>query len=110
MVKYAKFRTPNWIPPRNRELALQAARETMVLLKNNGVLPLKPGKVKTIAVVGPLADQTNVLYGNYNGPPSTTVTALDGIRKQFPNAKITFEPGTNFLLAGRTRCVPVPDD
>ena len=98
MVNYAQVPDSELDSPANRQLALQAARETMVLLKNNGVLPLRPGKTKSIAVVGPLADQTNVLYGNYNGFPSKTVTALDGIKQQFPNAKITFEPGTNFLL------------
>jgi beta-glucosidase len=53
--------------------------------------------VKRIAVVGPLADQIRVLEGNYNGTPSRATTALDGIRKQFPNAEVVFEPGTNFL-------------
>jgi beta-glucosidase len=47
----------------------------MVLLKNDGTLPLKQGKLK-IAVVGPLADQTRYLLGNYNGTPSHTVSVL----------------------------------
>ncbi len=75
----------------------------MVLLKNNGVLPLGPA-VKKIAVVGPLADEIRVLEGNYNGTPSRATTALDGIRKQFRGAEVTFEPGTNFLRSPR----PVP--
>jgi beta-glucosidase len=80
----------------HRQLALQLARESMVLLKNDGILPLakRPSK---IAVVGPLADSARVLLGNYNGTPSRSTTALAGIRKQFPEAKILFEPGTNFL-------------
>jgi beta-glucosidase len=96
MVKYARTPASELDSAANRVLALQAARQTMVLLKNNGLLPLKK-TVKRIAVVGPLADVKTVLYGNYNGTPSKTVTALDGIRAEFPNAKITFEPGTNFL-------------
>ncbi len=87
--------------PQHRALALRPARESMVLLKNNGALPLKPG-VRRIAVVGPLADQVDVLLGNYNGQPKNPVTALAGIRAAFPNATITFEPGTNFLRALET--------
>jgi beta-glucosidase len=80
----------------HRELALQAARESIVLLKNNGTLPLSAG-IKKIAVIGPLAESVLVLHGNYAGTASHATTALDGIRKQFPSAEITYEPGTNFL-------------
>ena len=82
----------------HRLLALRAARESIVLLKNNGTLPIK-ANVKRIAVIGPLADQVTPLLGNYNGTPSHPVTALEGLKRQFPNARITFEPGTNFLRA-----------
>jgi len=80
----------------HRELALKTARESMVLLKNDGVLPFA-ASVKKILVVGPLADQTGVLHGNYSGTASHAVTALEGIRKQFGGAQVSFEPGTNFL-------------
>jgi len=80
----------------HRELALKIARESMVLLKNDGVLPFAPS-VKKILVVGPLADQTGVLHGNYSGTASHAVTALEGIRKQFPAAQVTYVDGTNFL-------------
>jgi beta-glucosidase len=82
--------------PAHRELALMIARESMVLLKNDGVLPLA-AKTARIAVVGPLADSKRVLLGNYNGMPSRSTTVLEGIRKQYPGAKILFEPGTSFL-------------
>jgi beta-glucosidase len=68
----------------------------MVLLKNDGVLPLKPD-VKRIALIGPLADQTRVLLGNYNGIPTHSVSVLDGLKAEFPAATITFVPGTQFL-------------
>jgi beta-glucosidase len=68
----------------------------MVLLKNDGVLPLKTSGIR-IAVVGPLAEQTQVLLGNYNGIPSHTVSVLEGLRKEFPGATINFVPGTQFL-------------
>jgi len=80
----------------HRELALKTARESMVLLKNDGVLPFAGG-VKKILVVGPLADQTAVLHGNYSGTASHAVTALEGIRKQFPGAQVSYQPGTDFL-------------
>jgi beta-glucosidase len=83
----------------HRLLALKIARESLVLLKNDGVLPLaRPAR---IAVVGPLADSKRVLLGNYNGMPSRSTTALEGIKKQFPEAQILFEPGTAFLRANQ---------
>ena len=70
-------------------------------MKNDGILPLLRSP-KTIAVVGPLADSSRVLLGNYNGSPSRSTTVLDGIRKQFPQAAVTFAPGTAFLRGGAT--------
>jgi beta-glucosidase len=81
--------------PAHRELARRIANESMVLLKNDGVLPLK--SAKRIAIVGPLADQTAVLLGNYNGSTSHTVTVLEGMKGEFPEAKISYVPGTQFL-------------
>ncbi len=80
----------------HRALALQLARESMVLLKNDGLLPFAKAPAR-IAVVGPLADSARVLLGNYNGFPSRSTTALAGLQKQFPQAKIVFEPGTRYL-------------
>jgi beta-glucosidase len=82
----------------HRELALKAARESMVLLKNDGVLPFAPS-VKNILVVGPLAESVQVLHGNYSGTASHAITALEGIRKQFAAAQVSYLPGTNFLRA-----------
>ena len=79
----------------HRALALKTARESMVLLKNDGVLPLSNGK--KILVVGPLAESVSVLHGNYAGTASHAVTALEGIRKQFSSARVSYQPGTNFL-------------
>lgn len=85
----------------HRALALQAARESIVLLKNDGTLPLQTN-IKKVAVIGPLAESVLVLHGNYAGTASHATTALDGIRKQFPSAEITYEPGTNFLQKEQT--------
>ena len=79
---YNKITPAMYNTPENHELALQAARKTMVLLKNaNGTLPLK-ASIGTVAVLGPNADAINMQYGNYNGeaPEEHQVTILDGIR------------------------------
>ena len=94
-VPYSKISESELDSAAHRALARQLANESMVLLKNDGVLPLK--SVKRIAVVGPLADQTAVLLGNYNGTPTHSVSVLDGLKAEFPDAKITFVPGTQFL-------------
>ncbi len=96
MVPYANTPPSEIDSPAHRQLALKTAQESMVLLKNDGVLPLG-SKMKKILVVGPLAEQTQVLHGNYAGTASHAVTALEGIRKQFGAAKVFYVPGTNFL-------------
>jgi DNA-directed RNA polymerase alpha subunit len=63
----------------HRELALKTARESMVLLKNDGILPLKKD-IEKIAVIGPNSDNLEALLGNYNGTPSRFVTPLEGIK------------------------------
>jgi beta-glucosidase len=102
-VKAAQVPDAELDSPAHRALALKLARESMVLLKNDGVLPLA-NRTTRIAVVGPLADSARVLLGNYNGYPSRAVTALAGIQTQFPNARVVFEPGTTFLRPN----LPVP--
>ncbi len=96
MVPYTKIDQKLLDGAEFRALARRLANESMVLLKNDGVLPLKTAGIK-IAVVGPLAEQTHVLLGNYNGTPTHTVSVLEGLKAEFPNAKIKFVPGTQFL-------------
>ena len=64
------------------ELAAKAARESMVLLKNNDILPLDKEQVKTIGVIGPNADSRRVMIGNYYGTSSHYTTVLEGIQKE----------------------------
>ena len=104
MVPYTKIDEKELESAEHRGLARKLANESMVLLKNDGTLPLKSG-ITRIAVVGPLADQTKVLLGNYNGTPTHSVSMLDGLKAKFPQAKITFVPGTQFL---RNDGNPVP--
>ncbi|GAA0546088.1 glycoside hydrolase family 3 protein [Rhizomicrobium palustre] len=81
------------ITPEHTALALTAAEKSLVLLKNDGILPLK-SDVK-IAVVGPLADSTRVLRGNYSAQQTgTPVSVLSGLRQALPGASITHVPFT----------------
>ncbi|UWZ84151.1 glycoside hydrolase family 3 C-terminal domain-containing protein [Occallatibacter riparius] len=105
MVPYTKIDEKELDSAEHRAHALKLANESMVLLKNDGLLPLKPG-IKKIAVVGPLADQTRPLIGNYAGQPTHIVSVMEGLKAEFPNASITYVPGTQFL---RTDGTPVPD-
>ncbi len=78
----------------HRQLSLRAARESIVLLKNeNNTLPLKKD-IKTIAVIGPSADNLGVLLGNYNGQPTKYVTPLQGIREKVSTGtRVLYSPG-----------------
>jgi beta-glucosidase len=93
---YSKIDENELNSPEHRALAGKIAEESMVLLKNDGTLPIK-SDVKNIAVVGPLADQTKVLLGNYSGRPTHTVSVMEGLKNEFPGAKITYVSGTQFL-------------
>jgi beta-glucosidase len=96
MVPYSKIDENELSSPEHRELARKLADEAMVLLKNDGTLPLKTSGIK-IAVIGPLANQTRVLLGNYNGSPTHTVSILEGLHKEFADDSIQYVPGTQFL-------------
>jgi beta-glucosidase len=88
---------------RHKTLALKAAEESLVLLKNDGILPLKPGT--RIALVGPLADATRVLRGNYSSPASAPpISVLEGLRLAMPGAGILHAPAGESMTDGD----PVP--
>src|SRR3954471_20693191 len=96
VVPYTKIVPSQLNSQEHRNLARKLANESMVLLKNDGVLPLKKEGTK-IALIGPLADQTKVLLGNYTGTPTHTVSILEGMRAEFAGAEINYVPGTQFL-------------
>ncbi len=104
MVPYTKIDASELNSAEHRALALKLANESMVLLKNDGVLPLKTTGAK-ILVVGPLAEQTRVLLGNYNGIPTHTVSILEGLKQEFAGDTIQFMQGTGFL-SKQTQPVP----
>jgi beta-glucosidase len=105
MVPYSAIDEKELDSAEHRALALRLANEAMVLLKNDGTLPIKP-EIQNITVIGPLANQTKVLLGNYSGKPTHSVSILDGLKSEFPNAKITYISGIQFL---RNDGDPVPD-
>ncbi|MGM9486589.1 glycoside hydrolase family 3 C-terminal domain-containing protein [Ideonella sp. YS5] len=89
--------------PAHQALALKTAVKSVVLLKNDGVLPLQAGT--RIAVVGPLADSTRVLRGNYSSERTVAaVSVLDGLKQAMPKASITHVPFTASITDGD----PVP--
>jgi beta-glucosidase len=106
MVAYARIPFSENDSPEHRALSLRAARESIVLLKNeHNALPLKKD-VKTIAVIGPNADAPEVLLGNYSGRPSKSVTPLAGIRNAVsPGTKVLYALGST--LTGEA-VIPVP--
>lgn len=80
----------------HQELALRAARESIVLLKNDGILPLA-ANVKRIAVVGPSATSLIALEGNYKGTPTSPVLPIDGMEKAFGAGRVSYAQGAPFV-------------
>ncbi len=97
MVKYAQTPSSALEAPAHKAHALKMAQQSMVLLKNeNNTLPLKK-TIRKIAVIGPNADNSIAVLGNYNGIPSEVVTALQGIKKKLGNSvEVVYEKAVNF--------------
>ena len=93
MVRYAQIPYSENDTEAHHQVSLKASRESIVLLKNAAnTLPLAKS-LKRVAVIGPDADDREVLLGNYNGEPSSYVTPLQGIRSKLPNATVTYSEG-----------------
>ena len=85
--------------PEHLALSERAARESVVLLKNNGILPLKKETIRTIGVIGPNADSRASLIGNYHGTASEYITVLDGIRRYAGDTvRILYSEGSHLFL------------
>jgi beta-glucosidase len=94
--------------PGHDSLALEVARESLVLLKNEGKsLPL-PTDTGMIAVVGPNAFDVDVLLGNYNGTPSRPVTILEGIRRGAGRARVLYARGCDYADGAPARLAAIP--
>jgi beta-glucosidase len=90
----------------NAALSLKAARESMVLLKNDShFLPLKPDGGQTIAVIGPLAASRLALEGNYNAIPEHPVLPIDGVVDELGAKHVLYAEGSPYIMGGE---VPVP--
>ncbi len=98
-VPYAQIPISQNDTPAHEALALKMARESIVLLKNDNLLPLDRAKIKRIAVIGTNASSVAVLLGNYNGTPARPVTILDGIKNAVgTNVEVVYEPACPLAL------------
>ena len=94
-VPYSSYGLKDNDLPEHGQVALELARQSIVLLKNDGVLPLDRWKIKQIAVIGPNADSKSMLEGNYHGSPSRPVSIFEGIRSLAgKDIKVTFALGS----------------
>ena len=107
LVEWSKIPYSAMDSKEHRQIALDMARQTLVLLQNNGgVLPLRKNAEK-IAVIGPNADDKPMMWGNYNGTPNHTISILDGIKgKQkklayFPGCDLTYDKVMDCLMASQ---------
>jgi beta-glucosidase len=93
MVPYSSIKPSDNDTEQHRQFARKVAQESIVLLKNDkSTLPISK-KVKSIAVVGPYANEVPVLLGNYNGTPSKSVTILQGIKNRAGKIKVNYAVG-----------------
>ena len=110
IVAYAQIPYEKNNAPEHGKLALETARQSIVLLKNeNSLLPLSKS-LKKVAVIGPNADDYDVLLGNYNGIPVEYSTVLTGIKKVLPDsAQISYALGANYL-GEKYNIKPIPSE
>ena len=94
-VPYSKYTIKDNDTPEHRQIALEIARQSLVLLKNDGILPLDRSKLKRIVVIGPNGDSKSMLHGNYHGSASRPVSILNGIKQLAgTNIEVTFALGS----------------
>jgi len=83
---------------KHQKQALEIARKSMVLLSNKGqTLPLHKKNIRKLVVMGPNANDTAMLWANYNGIPSRSVTILEGIRSKLPADAVIYEKGCDYV-------------
>ncbi|MEO9871532.1 glycoside hydrolase family 3 C-terminal domain-containing protein [Ekhidna sp.] len=109
LVTYSKIPYDVVRSSKHAALSLKAARESIVLLKNDeNMLPLSKD-LQTIAVIGPNADTRQALLGNYHGTSTNNITPLMGIQNKLPNANILYEKGS-YIADGWPLLTPIPNE
>ena len=94
-VPYSKYTIADNDTPEHGQVALEIARQSLVLLKNDGILPLDRSRYKQIAVIGPNGASKSMLEGNYHGSASRPVSILDGIKRAAgADIEVTFAMGS----------------
>ena len=94
----------------HRALSLKAAEESVVMLKNNGILPLDKNKIKTVGIIGPNADSRAALAGNYHGTASRYITIQEGIQDYLgEDVRVLTSVGCE-LFKDRTEHLAYPGD
>lgn len=98
LVKYSRIPISVLECQTHKDLAKKVAQESVVLLKNDGLLPLQKKQLKKVVVIGPNADQNRTLLGNYNGYPSEILTPLQAIRKRLDKeTEVVYIDGIDFV-------------
>jgi beta-glucosidase len=103
-VSYSNISTDCIACPEHKALSLEAARQSMVLLKNDSLLPMDKSKFIKIAVIGPNADSETVLLGNYNGTPTSSYTILGGLKDYLGDSeKVVYAKGSELFSLNDTK-------
>lgn len=111
MVPWSKITMAQNDSKAHRELALKIAEESMVLLKNDGVLPLNKRSIKRIAVIGANGADSAMLLGNYQGRPSHVVTILEGIKQIAGSGiEVIYEKGSPLALKNDSSNMPTQQE
>jgi beta-glucosidase len=110
-VPYSKYTIKDNDTLEHQQVALEIARQSLVLLKNDGILPLNASKLKRIAVIGPNGDSKSMLEGNYHGSASRPISILSGIKQLAgPNIEVTFALGSPITTKSGTAAWSTQDN
>ena len=109
-VPFTKISPSELDSPAHEQLALEASRQSLVLLKNDGALPWDAKTIKNLVILGPTGEDHDALVGNYNGNPARPVYLVDGLRKKLEplGVKVTYEPSVPLVEGYHVTGDPIP--